>query len=356
MTTSAVPQVDDDAKFIEGLCDDLAAHPAITCRIQYSGPGSEAAVKSAIFRYEVEAQLLKRRHPWLDFSALDSVVFHHDYAFALREVSVLAGHECKATAEEGGIGLAMVVHVGEKCVLVMDAGIAYGMTEQAELSKRDLCVDTALHELCHVHDYSRKRRLLNHEVDAPKVAPLFRHVFTAADAAWSEYFANKYSHSVASSVDMHPRFIADAVPSVVKQVRHAIIEYRTNSRLDELLQLCAQKLRYLLQVFGYAAGRLAASGRSLNEVAPESVEALEAAGLEDVWQDVFDELERLDTCRESWTSFAVYEPLMRHADVVVRRLGIQYCPSGDSVRVNIPYTPETMPDTPSAQLLVRLAT
>lgn len=356
MTTYEAAEADDDAKFIQELCDELEARPAIACPVKYTGPGSEAAVNQAVVRYKVQAQLLKRRHPWLDFSALESVVFHQDYALALREVSELAGHECKATSEEGGIGLAMVVHVGEKCVVVLDAGIAHGLMEEADPSTQDLCLDTALHELCHVDDYSRKRRLLGLGVDAPQIAPIHRYVFTAADAAWSEYFANKYSHSAASSPDMSPKFIAEVVPSVVRQVRQAIIEYRTHSRLEQLLQLCAQKLRYLFQAFGYAAGRLAASGSDLKSVAPESVDVLRAAGLEDVWQSVFDELERLDACRESWTSFAVYEPLMNQAGAAVRTFGIRYYASGDGVGVDIPYTPETMPDTPFAQFVARLAT
>jgi hypothetical protein len=197
--------------------------------------------------------------------------------------------------------------------------------------------------------------LLETEIQSPKVAPLYRHVFTAADAAWSEYFANKYSHTGYSSLDMHPKFLADVVPAVVKDVREAIIAYRTHSKIEEVLSQCRQKVHFLFQCFGYAAGRLSASGATLAEVAPDSVEALRAACLSDVWQGVYKELERLDAGRDSWTAWKVYEPLMAHGDAVFKLLGLRYHESGDGVGVDIPFTPETMPDTPFAQLLARMS-
>jgi hypothetical protein len=213
-----------------------------------------------------------------------------------------------------------------------------------------------LHELCHAHDYGRKRRLLEHEFLNKKVALIDAHVFTAADSAWSEYFANKYSNSACSSPDMHPRYLAEVVPDVVNDIREAIRSYRTHSKLDTLLSLCEQKVRFLFQCFGYAAGRLAANGTSLEDVAPESVTALRNAGMEDVWLDVFAELERLDARREEWTSFDELRPLMATVDAVFKVLGLHYSESDQGVRVDVPLTPETMPANSLAHLLARTLT
>ncbi len=58
-------------------------------------------------------------------------------------------------------------------------------------------------------------------------------------------------------------------------------------------------MRLLLQCFGYAAGRLAATGSTLEEVAPQSASELKKAGLWDAMCTTYAELERLDACREA---------------------------------------------------------
>lgn len=344
---------EEDAKLAAEIYEELMSAPPLTCPISYTGPGDEETVNRAMTLLKLHALLLRRKHPWLTFDALDSIVFHSDYGLALREISARAGRPCEATTESSGVGVAMVVHLEDKCVAVLDAGIALGIADDTDDARRNLCLDTSLHEFCHVHDYGRKRRLLGHEFLKRKVSPIETHVFTAADAAWSEYFANKYSNSACSSPDMHPQYLAEVVPDVVREIREAIRSYRTHSKLDVLLPLCEQKVRFLFQCFGYAAGRLAANGTALEDVAPDSAAALRSAGLWEVWLEVFAELERLDARREEWTSFDELKPLMASADSVFKVLGIHYSESDKGVRVDIPFTPETMPANPLAQLLAR---
>lgn len=344
---------EEDARLAEQVYEELMSKPPLTCPISYTGPGDEEAVNRAMTLLKVHALLLRRKHPWLTFDALDSIVFHSDYALALREISERAGRPCEATSEASGVGVAMVVHLEDKCVAVLDAGVALGIADDSDQARRDLCLDAALHEFCHVYDYGRKRRLLEHEFSKKKVAPIDVHVFTAADAAWSEYFANKYSNSACSSPDMHPRYLTEVVPDVVRDIREAIRSYRSHSKLDTLLPLCEQKVRFLFQCFGYAAGRLAANGTSLENVAPDSATALRSAGMWEMWLVVFAELERLDARREEWTSFDELKPLMACVDAVFKVLGIHYSESDKGVRVDIPFTPETMPTNPLAQLLAR---
>ncbi|KQY82314.1 hypothetical protein [Pelomonas sp. Root1444] len=348
-STEEQPVADEEA-FAAKLWEEVESSSPLTCPISYSGPGDADTVNKAIALLKVYTVLLRRRHPWLTFDSLESIVFHSDYALALKEIGERTGRPCEATSEASGVGIAMVVNLEDKCIAVLDAGVALGIADSSDQAKHDLCVDTALHELCHVYDYGRKRRLLSHEFLKRRVAPIEMHVFTAADATWSEYFANKYSNSSCSSPDMHPKYLAEVVPDVVSDVKEAIRAYRTHRQLDVLLSLCQQKVRFLFQCFGYAAGRLAANEAALEEVAPESVSALQAAGLWQRWLDAFAELRRLDGCRETWASFDELKPLMRIADDVFRDLGLNYREDAGVVHVDVPKTPDTMPSNPLAQL------
>jgi hypothetical protein len=332
------------AHLADEIYRELQEKPPLTCSITYTGPAEEAKVREAVHVIQLHTLLMRRKHPWLSFESLDSIVFHADYALALREISERAGRTCEATAEDTGVGLAMVVHLDEKCVAVMSAGLLTGMLAADNIDTQNLCIDTVCHELCHVHDYGRKRRLLAHEFLTRRISPRDRHTFPAADSAWSEYFANKYSHSVYSSPDMHPRYLAEVVPSVVSDIQAAIRSYRTHGDLNALLPLCQQKVRFLLQCLGYAAGRLSATGSGIEDIAPESVNALRRAQFWDVWLAVRAELDRLDDCRDAWTSFDELRTLMTSVDAVYRRLGLFYSvDASGAVRVDIPYTPETMP-------------
>src|SRR5690606_8504314 len=127
----------------------------------------------------------RRQYPWMSFSTLDSIVFHHDYKQALRDISERAGRECQATEEASGVGVAMVVHLETTCVMVLDAGIASGIAQDEDKSRHDMCIDLEMHELCHVHDFGRKSTLLAHEFLKRKLEGLDSFTFTAAEAAWS---------------------------------------------------------------------------------------------------------------------------------------------------------------------------
>ena len=313
----------DDAELMAQLVHELDTNPPLACTFSYSGPGDETQVKLAMGIFQLQGALMRRRHPWLNFNALESIVFHSDYVQALQDLSGRAGRELHPTTEATGAGVAMVVKIGNKSVLVAEANILLGMTSEDE-ARRDVCIDSALHELCHVYDDARFGRLLASDLARGTTRPLQGHVFTAAHAAWSEYFANKYSHSQYSSPDEHPKFLAEVVPSVVNDVRAAIQAHIAVPDLPVVLALCRKKVNFLFQCFGYAAGRLSANGAVLEEVAPESVAALEAAGLYTVFLSVHLALEALDEDRDSWTSFDDLQPLMDQADATFRTLGLHY--------------------------------
>jgi len=321
---------------------ELETDPPLKCKFSFHWQGNDELANSVHLHVQVQALLMRRRHPWLNFESLESIVFHHNYPQALRDISDAAGRLCTATSESTGVGIAMTVHLKDKCAVVLDAGVAFGIID-TDGARRDLCIDTMMHELCHVHDYLRMRTILGHEFLVRKIEGLDHHIFPSAQAAWSEYFANRYSNSACSSPDMHPKYLAQVVPEVATAVREAILAYRTNAQLGELLLLCKQKVRFLFQSFGYAAGRLAANQTNLDKIAPESAAALQKAGLSDIWEATFSELDRLDDCRDKWDSFDEMKPLMKAVESTFIRFGLHYTEIDGRLHVDIPFTRETMP-------------
>ena len=337
----------EEEKLLDELPDELIAemcdNPPIKCPASFTWDGDEAKAREVLLSIGVQALLLRRVHPWLNFDSLESVVFHDDYLQALSDVSKLANRVHTPTVENTGAGVAMVVHLQEKCIAVFDASLAHGVLEK-DFSVKDMCVDLILHELCHAHDFSRKKTLLKDEFLSRKLLGVQRYTFNAADAAWCEYFANKYSTTARSSADMHPKLLADVVPDVFSSLRSAVIAYRLHANLDALLEICEAKIRFLFQCFGYAAGRLVANGEELRNVAPQSHAEIEKAGLVSIWDSVLNELIRLDECQESWASFDELDALMANVSAVYRKAGLHLRDEADgSVYVGVPFIEAATP-------------
>ena len=312
-------------------------NPAISCPISYVGSACEEEVRDAVFLMKVAAWRLREKQPWLNFDALESIAFRSDYDVALSELGARIGRDLSPTNDATGSGVAMVVPVGDRSVVVFSAGILHAVMPSALEDYRDVAFDTFLHELCHVFDNARKHSLLGHEIGVRVLPGLDAHFRAAADSAWSEYFANRYSNSHHSSVDMHPKLLAEVIPSVAEAVLQEIVILRSGGDFDEVLSECKRKVRYLFMCFGYAAGRLAANNQRLEEVAPESVAQLEGAGLWAVWCQVVQELSVLDDRRDAWSSFDDFRPLMSLVGQTFTQLGLQFSLRGDAVHVDIDF-------------------
>lgn len=89
---------------------------------------------------------------------------------------------------------------------------------------------------------------------------------------------------------------------------------------------------------------------------PESVTALQDAGLNEIWKASTVTLDHLDLRRNEWASFDELKPLMNQADRVFVSLAFTTSwNDAGGVSVDIPYTPETMPNNPYAQFLAAVA-
>lgn len=328
----------ESTALMDSISEELASNRPITVPITFSWQGDAARAETAAEIIQVQAILLRRRHPWLSFDSLESISFHHDYPQALRDLSERLGRKYEATVDANGSGFAMVVPVGSSNVAIFDARIAYGLFEDTASA---MCLDILEHELCHVFDFARKSKLL--ESQPLQLEGLAARFFPLADSVWSEFFANRYSDSSHGSPTAHPELLAEIVPSLKREVREEIVAYRTHGDLNRLLAQVEAKVGFLFQCFGYAAGRLRANGTTLPAVAPDSSAALEDAGLTEVWDGVNAELARLDGIRDSWTSLSELATLMDYVKLAMKSLGLNYSLRAEGVHVEVPFTSDTMP-------------
>jgi hypothetical protein len=117
----------------------------------------------------------------------------------------------------------MLVHATDTCELIADASLALGLLSE-ESSKRDVCVSTLRHELCHVDDFQRKSLLWKGEWLKARLEGVRATFFPIADALWSEYYANRVSDSpladgyLASEEDMLGAAIRDAARDIEQAI------------------------------------------------------------------------------------------------------------------------------------------
>lgn len=79
----------DEQAVVDAVLEDLANNPPFSCSFTFNWHGDQERAERATTVLRVQALMMRRRHPHLDFSRLKSIVFHHDYELALREVPLV---------------------------------------------------------------------------------------------------------------------------------------------------------------------------------------------------------------------------------------------------------------------------
>lgn len=255
------------------------------------------------------------------------------------------------TREVAGQGMGMLVTTPTGCKLVMHGSIAVAL-QSPDVKQFLYAANVIRHELCHVHD-DRVRRALAAR-DEVRYEPVLGAIYTRSAmeqrfypmvrSMWAEYFANKHSHGPAAGDGYEFDLMRAAVQSVKEEVRQAILTYRTSGgQLDALLEVAEQKMRFMAQCFGYAAGRLAGLGVSLKERDPDLHTLLVATEMEDKFEEAYQALEALDAAYPDWASFWDVSKLQDVCVGMMQYLGLHYRPEGDRVYVDVPFTPDTLP-------------
>jgi len=337
--TPTPPSDEELEAFTLGLQQEILANPPFRCGISFHWNGSQDDAEQVSFHVQLQAVLLRRESPWLDFSSLKSIVFHADYEQGLRDASVRAGRDIVPTREPGGLSVAMLVHAADGCELVADAGLARGLLSQGT-AHSDVSVSTLRHELCHVDDFQRKSRLWNNEWLKERLQGLRQTFFPMAESLWSEYYANRVSDGPLADAYLtgEEDMLAGAIRDAAQEIGEAILAYRFSHDMGVLAPLARRKVSFVAQSMGYVLGRYAARGLSAPRVA-QLRETLQTAGLEDAFTRSRAELDRLFQSRASWTSTEDLAELERIWFRVMSAFGLRFEEiSPDRVYVHVPFS------------------
>ncbi len=321
---------------------DLESCPAITCPITYNWHGNQELADTASINIRIWAQLMKQQWPEMSFTALQAITFHHDYELAIAEAAGPDRNAPVPSKEAGGLSVGMMVRNGDGVHLVMHESVALALAQDNE-EQSDWAQHIVRHELCHVSDFGFKRALIQAHPDKAAFKGFDVHVAPLAESLWDEYYANKYSSGGWSDPRMFLDVLRDTVPPIRVDVTQAILRYRTEADLDALLALAKAKIRFVAQVFGYAAGSIAAGQTTLLDGAPEEHAMLQRYGLVDAWEQAFAALQALDAARPNWESALAIKALFPACVALLAGFGLHYEPSGEGAYVDIPMTDETNP-------------
>lgn len=337
-----------DRERIELLVNKMFEAPAITCGIRYVWRGNQDLADKASIFVRLNAQALKEAHPWICLDDLKDVYFYTDYEQGLRDAVAPEETAPVPTKEVGGLSVGMHVKTASGSKLVMQEGVAHALLSD-DADHQDFAVSVLRHEFCHVHDEAFKSALADRDGIKHARDEMEGRFLPMSQALWSEYFANKYSHGPWANVEADFDLLRGAVDSVRCDVRSAIIKYRTSgNNLDGLLAVAEPKVRFLMQCFGYAAGRLAGLGLSLEEHDPKLADLLKRQKLFDCWMLATSTLDRLDALRPDWPSFWLLCDLNAVGVSAMSSMGLHYRPHGEGIYVDVPYTADTMPGLSTA--------
>lgn len=351
-----------DAEF-EALLDAALSAWRELCPVKFSTELDHDQAHGAYGVLTLVAHSLTKERPWLSFEGLEEVVFHNDLEAGIAEATEPGQRVMQPTREVAGQGRGMLVTTPTGCKLVMHGSIAVAL-RSSDVEQAMYAANVIRHELCHVHDDRVRRALaarddVRYELALGAIytrSAMEQRFYPMVRSMWAEYFANKHSHGPAAGEGYEFDLLGAAVQSVKEDVRQAILAYRTSDgQLDALLEVAEQKMRFLAQCVGYAAGRLAGLGVSLETRDPALHKLLVAAKLDDKFEEAYRVLEALDAAYPDWESFWDVSKLQEVCVLMMQSLGLHYRPHGDGCYVDVPYTTDTLPVSKGlAELAVQL--
>lgn len=336
-----LPNISPEATFEE--VSDWVHFALTNCRqlkaeFSFCGEFTQAAAAAVEVEMQVCALFLKKNFPWMDFTDLGCVVFHHDYLQGLEAAADAGKMPPRPTTEGGAIGLGMMVIRPEakNVAIVLRAEVGYALISP-DVKRQSWALAVIRHELCHVHDFGYKTRLPEGTPPSGKYGLLERMFQPMVNALWDEYFANKYSLMQEADASGFFTELAEALPRIRLEVSQAILLYRCTGNLQKLQETVEPKVKYVIQLFGYALGHLSASGKSVEELCPSLPGHLEVGGLGACWLMCYEKLEQLDESRPGWIAlselFHLLDPCLR----VMAVFGLSYRRDGEDAYITVPF-------------------
>lgn len=330
----------------DAVADDLieTAPSNFTVRTQ----GFERAEDARFFERLLE-QYVRTLSCFFDLSQLDGVTAAFDYSEALLDLDRGYNATIKLRPTEGtGVGVAMTPRVmrnGElKSHIMLNAHYVLPLSDNKHEHYKH-ALHTLAHECAHVESIHR------YNTAFPNV--LLRRVYAnawegfkseATLACWDEYSATWRSARVGQdpTASYEELFLA-SLGDAREKANESIIAYRVHGDVSQVFTEVCSLYGNLLKYAAYHLGNMAGRQLSIDDL-PQTKEALDGH-----WFAPY--FERLDmACREIakgygvWEDQSALEVIGELADEIVTEGGINVIPLPDgTLRLDIPFTPETMP-------------
>jgi hypothetical protein len=285
-----------------------------------------------------------------DLSRLDGVTVAFDYPQALAELD--RGYETtfRLTPSDGNaIGVAMTPSVMRdgviKSHIVLNAGYVMGI-ESPEHPSHQFAIHLIAHECAHVEITQKFDAAFPGRLLRPVVADIWERARAeVSSAVWDEFAATCLSAPFGEDpTDGYEETFITSLEAARTNANNAIIAYRTRDGLDQVVADVYGTYGNLLKFAAYHLGNLA--GRDVVwKDRPRTTAALDGHWFEPYF-------ERLDkACKDvaegygRWTSLDAFSPIADIADEIVAAGGLHFSRDDRGrVRVDIPFTYETMPE------------
>lgn|GEM_PF-609257 len=288
---------------------------------------------------------------YINLETLDGITLAYDYGNALAELDrgVELGSKLQAS-QDWAVGVAMtpsVLRDGQvKSHIVLNAAIMEGLDEDPEHLHCQEAVHLLAHECAHVEINAVFDRQFPNRVLRHKHETWYEHLrWEVISCSWDEYAACRISAGFGNNPSENYRSIFENILGEASEnVRQAILKYRHDSDLDDLVMEAQRNIGNLAKFASYVLGTADGFEHSLEEDLPEIADALQGHWFRPFFFRLWDAL------RELWARYGEWETLDEFgniADIWLEMMadrGLEVTPQEDgTMYVNVPFRPETSP-------------
>jgi hypothetical protein len=291
---------------------------------------------------------------FLDLERLDAVTIAFDYDAALAEVERGLGPEKKLTKthDEFAVGVAMtptVMRNGKPYAhMVISAALVYCLKGRPDNLEAKLAVYSLAHEAAHAHDLAQRDRAFPGFQGTAITDYREATLFSMAHGCWEEYIASRLSAGFGNTPEQIGYFqstFCSALESARKRGNAAIIAYRTEKKVEQLVSHLVAIYGKTLEYGAYLLGHVDGLGLAIEEAAPKARTLVQETGyFRPIFERFGAELRKMHEGYGRWQSLEVYDGLKEVAEALLNAAGIAFrkLPDG-KYWVSVPYAVETIP-------------
>lgn len=294
----------------------------------------------------------------LDIRRMHRIILPADFSGELAALSgeTASGAPITHTNEEYAIAVAKVLLLprdsGYEIVLVINANVAADLAPKSKEGYKAQEFLTVLHllhhELCHVHDENKKIDALNGIILRHSYKGKDMHIRPLAELCWSEYIANFLSSSTAQEhwISIMTESLSDAIERTKRKIDRKILEYRTHSDLDKLLNQFHRHGGYLLRVAAHTLGYIDGLNKPLEKLSEKAFKSLSGSYFESTWESIQVSLRQMrHSYPDGWVDIEIYNNLADAIENYFGEMGFYLSSTEDGqAYVDIPLKPETTPN------------